>query len=53
MSTLPRNRKYPSTELSPDQRELIARLAEVQQAQGISRERFRLCLENAGYGVSN
>ena len=52
MSNLPRNRKYPSTDLSPDQRELIARLAEVQQAQGISRERFRLCLENAGYGVS-
>lgn len=52
MATVLAKRKYPSAELSVDQRELIARLTVLLQAQGISRELFCVCLESAGYKVS-
>ena len=52
MATVLAKRKYPSAELSVDKRELIARLTEFLQEQGISRELFRVGLENVGYKVS-
>lgn len=52
MATVSQKNKYPATELSPDQRELMARLTEPLQAQGIPRDLFRACLDNAGYQVS-
>jgi len=52
MAAVPPKRHYPSTDLSPDQRELIARLCETLQVQGVSRERLRFCLDGAGYKVS-
>ncbi len=52
MATVLAKRKYPSAELSVEQRELIARLTVLLQAQGISRELFCVCLESAGYKVS-
>lgn len=52
MATVLAKRKYLSAKLSVDERELIARLTEFVQAQGLSRELFRVCLANAGYEVS-
>ena len=52
MATVLAKRKYSSAELSVDERELIARLTEFLQEQGISRELFRVGLENVGYKVS-
>ena len=52
MATLLAKRKYHSAELSVVERELIARVTGFLQEQGISRERFRVGLENVGYKVS-
>ena len=52
MATVFPKRKYPSAELSVVERELIARVTGFLQEQGLSRELFRACLENAGYKVS-
>ena len=52
MTTVPPKRKYPSAELSVDERELIACITDFLQTQGISRELFRIGLENVGYKVS-
>ena len=52
MTTVLAKSRYHSAELSVDERELIARLTEFLQAHGISRELFRVGLENVGYKVS-
>ena len=52
MATVFPKRRYPSAELSVVERELIARVTVFLQEQGLSRELFRVCLENAGYKVS-
>lgn len=49
---LPGKNKYPSTQLSTDQRELIARLIGPLEAHGISRSTFRSYLSEAGFIVS-
>lgn len=46
-----KKRKYPSTELSTDQRELAARLVGPLEARGISRSVFREALTDAGITV--
>jgi hypothetical protein len=46
------NRKYPSTQLSTDARELIARVAGPLAERGVNLANFRAALEEAGYDVS-
>lgn len=46
-----KKRKYPSTELSTDQREIIARLVGPLEARGISRSVFRDALVDAEFAV--
>ena len=46
-----KKRKYPSTELSTDQRELVARLVGPLEARGISRAVFREILAEAEISV--
>ena len=47
-----KKRKYPSTELSTGQREIIARLVDPLEARGISRTGFREILADAGITVA-
>lgn len=47
-----KKRKYPSTELSTSQRELVARLVGPLEARGISRSAFRSILTEAEFTVS-
>ncbi len=44
-------RKYPSTELSTDQRELIARIVGPLEVRGIARSVFRDIIAEAGFSV--
>ena len=48
---MPKKHKYPSTELTTDQREIIARLVNTLEARGISRTIFRSILADVGITV--